>query len=154
MNRKVRFVLTLLALFAVVPSLSGHDSKDKRGVEPKKVSELMRKKLEYAQKVLEGIALNDFNKIAEQAGELIEVSKATEWRVVKTPQYEVHSNQFRRAVEGLIEKAKEKNVDGAALSYVELTMSCVKCHKHVREVRMTRLDREPERIARLPVALP
>jgi hypothetical protein len=154
MNRKVRFVLTLLALFAVVPSLSGHDAKDKRGVEPKKVSDLMRKKLTHAQKVLEGIALNDFNKIAEQAGELIEVSKAAEWRVVKTPPYEVHSNQFRRAAEGLIEKAKEKNIDGAALSYVELTMSCVKCHKHVREVRMTRLDREQEGIARLPVALP
>jgi hypothetical protein len=154
MNRKARLALTLLALFTVVPALSGHDEKDKRGAEPKKVSDLMRKKLTHAQKVLEGIALNDFNKIAEQAGELIEVSKAAEWAVVKTPQYELRSNQFRRAAEEMIEKAKEKNVDGAALSYVELTMSCVKCHKYVREVRMTRLDREQEGIDRLSVALP
>jgi hypothetical protein len=43
-------------------------------------------------------------------------------------------------VDDLIEKAREKNLDGAALSYVEMTLSCVKCHKHVREVRTTRLD--------------
>jgi hypothetical protein len=105
------------------------------------VSKLMRQKLEQAQKVLEGIALNDFGKIAKHGEELIQISKLAEWRVVKSPQYEVHSNAFRQAAETLIEKADQKNLDGAALAYLDLTLTCVKCHKYVREVRMTRLDR-------------
>ena len=70
------------------------------------------------------------------------ISKSLEWKVLKTPRYELHSNQFRRTLEELTDKAKEKNLDGAALSYVELTLTCVKCHKHVREKRFTLRDNE------------
>jgi hypothetical protein len=41
----------------------------------------------------------------------------------------------------MVKMAKDKNLDGAALAYVQLTMSCVNCHKYVREIRMTRIDR-------------
>jgi hypothetical protein len=105
-----------------------------------KVSDLMRKKLAHSQKVLEGIALNNFDEISRSAEELILISKAVEWKVINSPQYEVQSNGFRRAAETLIEKAKDKNLDGAALAYVDLTLSCVKCHKYVRDTRMTKLD--------------
>jgi hypothetical protein len=71
---------------------------------------------------------------------LLIISKQAEWKALKTPLYEVYSNEFRRKAEGLIENAKKKNVDAAALSYVDLTLTCVKCHKHVREKRMARLD--------------
>jgi hypothetical protein len=47
---------------------------------------------------------------------------------------------FRRTADTLSKYAKDKNIDGAALTYVELTLSCVKCHKHVRETRWTKLD--------------
>ena len=107
-----------------------------------KVAKLMRRKLAQSQKVLEGVALNDFKMIQRHAEELIEISKKAEWRVLKTPAYEVYSNDFRRIAGALVENAKKKNLDAAALSYVELTLTCVKCHKHVREVRMTRLDGE------------
>jgi hypothetical protein len=117
--------------FAALASMGG------QGGEGRKVSDLMRQKLEHAQKILEGIALNDFDKIEKNAEDLMLISKQLEWQVLKTPRYELHSNQFRRAVEGLIEKARDKNLDGAALSYVEVTLTCVKCHKYVRESRMT-----------------
>ena len=42
----------------------------------------------------------------------------------------------------MAKNAKAKNLDGAALDYMDLTMTCVKCHKYVRETRMTRLDGE------------
>lgn len=117
---------------------------------PAKQSEFMRKKLEHSQKVLEGIAIGDFDKISRHAGELLDLSKLAEWRVLTTPRYELHSNDFRRSAQTLIDEAKAKNLDGAALAYVDLTLNCVKCHKHVREIRMTRLDRPApahERIA-------
>lgn len=105
-----------------------------------KVREVMMKKLQHAQKVLEGIALNDFERIVKNGDDLIDLSKQAEWRALKTPQYELHSNEFRRSAETLVKAAREKNLDGATLAYVELTMNCVRCHKYVREVRMTSSD--------------
>jgi hypothetical protein len=133
--RKVQSVL-LAMLFLALVSVGGN------GDEPRKVSDLMRRKLEGSQKVLEGLALNDPKLIAKHAEELIEISKAAEWKAIKTARYELHSNDFRRTAETLVQNAKDKNLDGAALTYVELTLSCLRCHKYVREVRMTRLDRE------------
>ena len=100
----------------------------------------MHQKLEHSQKILEAITLEDFDLIGKHADELIVLSKRLEWKVLKTPKYEVHSNDFRRAAEELIKNAKDKNLDAASLSYVELTLTCVRCHKHVREVRMARRD--------------
>jgi hypothetical protein len=134
---RMRWIAFLLALGAGLPVLPGP------GQEPVKVSDLMRKKLVHAQNVLEGIALNDLDKVSQNARDLMDVSRQAEWRVLKTPQYELYSNEFRRAAETLGQRAKEKNTDGAALAYVELTLTCVRCHKHVREVRMARLEQAP-----------
>ena len=133
--KRVSFVLIALAALACVPAPNG------RAAPPDKAQELMRKKLAQSQKVLEGIAVQDFDLIAKHAEELLVISKQAEWKVLKTPLYEVYSNEFRRNAEELIENAKKKNVDAAALSYVDLTLTCVKCHKHTREVRMTFKDR-------------
>jgi len=130
---KVHFILVVSALLAGIPTMSGHGEDAKNDLKA-----LMRKKLEASQKVLEGLALSDFDAISKNAGELSRISKAAEFRVFKTPQYELYSNQFRRTVETMDEMAKAKNNDGAALAYVEMTLTCVKCHKHVREVRMAR----------------
>jgi len=130
----LRFRLPALLVAALVFALSGHAE------EPSKVNTLMRKKLEHSQKILEGIALNDFDKIARNGEDLIQLSKQAEFMVLKTPQYEVHSNDFRRNAETLVQAAKAKNGDAATLAYMDLTLSCVKCHKHVREVRLGRLD--------------
>jgi hypothetical protein len=123
-----------VVVIAGTVSLSGRadDSKD--------VSALMRKKLQHSQLVLEGIAVNDYDKIAKNAEGLIAVGKEAGWKVLKTPEYEVYSNDLRRSAESLIRNAKAKNTDGAALAYVDMTLTCVKCHKHVREVRMVFKD--------------
>jgi hypothetical protein len=112
-----------------------------RADEPRKAEEmLMRRKLAESQKVLEGIALQDFDGIANHAEELIEISKQAGWKVLKTPLYERYSNEFRDRADELARNARKKNIDGAALSYVDLTLTCVKCHKHVREKRMARAE--------------
>jgi hypothetical protein len=131
-----RALVVLLVLAGFYATVGRGDDLDK----PSKTAELMRKKLKCSQGVLEGIALNRFDNIADNANELITISQKAEWVVVKTPQYEMFSNQFRRNAESLVKNAKAKNLDGAALDYVELTMTCVKCHKYVRETRGTRRD--------------
>ncbi len=131
MKRKgfvVFLVATALALVAI------------RSYSADKVPGLMQKKLQESQKVLEGIALNDFDKIAKHADELADISKQAQWRVLTTPLYQLYSADFQRSAETLSKNAKDKNLDAATLTYVELTLTCVKCHKHVREVRMAKLD--------------
>src|SRR5262245_27984922 len=129
---KVIVVLALLALAAGGPVLHGQAQP------PGRVSKVMADKLKQAKILLEGIALAHFNRITNSAEELIQLSKTAEWQVVQTPKYELHSNEFRRAAEAIISKAKMKNIDGVTLSYFELTMSCVRCHQYVREVRDAR----------------
>ncbi len=135
--KRASSVLATLAVFAVTSLLGGHNAP------PKKTGELMQLKLKHAQNVLEGLALKDFAKINKGAEELLLISNEVEWRVLKTPDYENYSNAFRRGARALMKNAKEENLDACALSYVEVTLSCVQCHKHVREVRSTQLP--PER---------
>ena len=132
--KNLPFILTVALFASGIPLLCGHADQ------PDAVKALMRRKLENSQKVLEGVALNDFEKITKHADDLIAISKATDWKVFKSAQYELYSNEFRRNAETLGQQAKAKSGDGVALAYVELTLTCVKCHKHVREIRMTRLD--------------
>jgi|SRR5581483_8120120 hypothetical protein len=107
-----------------------------------KAAELMRKKLQQSQKLLEGIALSDFDKITQHADELILISKETDFKIMKTPQYQMYTDEFRGNAEDLVKKAKDKNIDGVTLAYMQLTLTCVKCHKYCREVRMTFKDQE------------
>ncbi len=105
-----------------------------------KVNKIMMEKLKSSQALLAGIATSDFNRISSNADELIQLTKREEWQVIKTPRYVMYSNEFRRTAENIIQKAKAKNIDGVTLAYFEMTMSCVRCHQYVREVREARLQ--------------
>ncbi len=142
--KAAKLVLMVFVLALGVAVLSGHGEEPKKDKDKEKVSELMRKKLENSQKVLEGVVTNDFDLIAKHSDELMAISKEAEWKVLKTPQYELYSNDFRRTADTLTKNAKDKNLDGAALTYVELTLTCVRCHKYVREVRRARNDGGPD----------
>jgi hypothetical protein len=100
---------------------------------------IMAEKLDKAKSILEGIAIADFKKITTSAEKLIQLSKTEEWFAHKTARYELHTNEFRRAAERLADKAQHKNLDGVTLAYFDLTMSCVRCHQYVRDVRDARL---------------
>jgi len=136
-----KFIVVLaLVLVGVVmlPRLLGQTKEADK--EKDKVANLMKRKLDRAQKVLDGIATRDYDKIIKNAEDLSDISKEASWRVLKTPTYEVFSGEFQRNTATLIKSAKDKNLDAATLAYVNLTLTCVKCHNHVREVRMVRSE--------------
>lgn len=111
----------------------GQAQQKKAKEPPKKGPSVMQRKLAHAQKVLEALALNDFDKMASNAAELQQCAREASWMVVKTPKYELYSNDFVRQLDTLQAAAKKKNTDAAALAYVEVTLTCVKCHKYIRE---------------------
>ena len=124
------------AVAAVAAFLVGHgQAQDKPKADPKKPSVMLRK-LAHSQKLLEGLALGDFDKIKNGSDDLMLAAQEASWKVLKTPRYELYSNDFIRNLEGLQKAAKNKNLDAAALAYVEATLSCVKCHQYVREEKM------------------
>lgn len=134
--------IALAALLLALPGFGGGFAAGKQDdPDSKKTAELMQRKLRESQKVLEAIALGKFDDISNHAEELIEVSKAASFRVLKTPRYELYSEEFQKAAEALVKNANAKNLDAAALSYVEMTLTCVKCHKYVRGEKMAWLDR-------------
>lgn len=125
--RRFVFVALLLPLLAI-PS-SSQEKKKKREPDP-----LMVAKLKEAQTLLEGLALNDPAKVQRSAEELLRISKEAQFRkALNTAKYELHANSFQRSAEAVIEKAKAKNIDGATLAYLDMTMTCVRCHQHTRE---------------------
>ncbi|QDV20262.1 hypothetical protein Pan153_49360 [Gimesia panareensis] len=98
-----------------------------------KVSQFMQEKLNSSKAVLEGLVTEDFEQIQKGAQKLIEMSNATEWQVVEGPIFAQQSAEFRNAAKELQNYAKKKNIDGASLSYLHLTMTCIACHKEIKK---------------------
>ncbi len=104
-------------------------------VKPNDVSAFMQLKLGYSQKVLEGIVLEDYDMIAKNAQKLGLLTQDENWQVLQTPEYHRYSEDFEHIAGRLKDAAQDRNLEGAALDYVQLTLNCVNCHKHVRGER-------------------
>ena len=92
----------------------------------------MRLKLEPVKDVLEGIALEDFDRITAAATRIHALSLDESWMVIQTDEYRRQSDEFRRAVKLMVDAAKDKNIDGATLGYMQMTLNCVRCHRQLR----------------------
>lgn len=137
------FLLILsLVLMSSAYSQAQEQSAD---ASPEKIAKFMRAKLVHSQKILEALALEDFAQMAKHSQDLKLLSQESIWNVLQTEQYVLHSDDFRRRADALTDAAKKKNLDGASLAFVELTLNCVQCHKHVRDVRGKAEPPKPER---------
>ena len=128
-----RAVIGVVLSLAVVGGWAGHG----RGQAGGKLTAFMRPKLDYSKRVLEGLSLGDFDKVLKGAQAMNDLSTAAEWNVTQNVSYLRRSLEFQRLTRELIDRAREKNLDGATLAYVKLTMNCVDCHKYFRENRST-----------------
>ncbi len=97
--------------------------------------EFMRLKLETAKTLVDGLALENYELLEKSAIALKKLSMGAEWEVVSIPkiEYVAFTSDFQRATDELRDRAKAKNIDGAATAYAQLTAACVRCHKEVRK---------------------
>jgi hypothetical protein len=129
-----RTALAALALLTVTTTFLAARAQDKPRVTR---AEFMRMKLEYSKKVLEGLTLENYDMITKNAKALKTLSEAAEWEVPTIPdvnEYIAFTTEFQKLSDELAKKAAEKNIDGATLTYLKLTMNCVNCHKYVRQI--------------------
>lgn len=106
------------------------------------LSKFMRRKLGHSQKVLEGVVVKDFDMIAKNAQAMGLLSLDASWQVIQTAEYFQRSTEFRRTASTLERMAREENLDGAGLSYIQLTTQCFDCHKYVRDVQEEKKERK------------
>ena len=127
----VPIVLGMLALSVLAARTAAPAAQDQKRTR----SEFMRQKLEFSKNVLEGLSIENYEIIQKNAKALKLLSEAAEWEVPTIPNatdYVAFTTDFQRIADDLAKQAKDKNIDGATIAYVRLTMNCVQCHKFVR----------------------
>jgi len=127
-NERVVCSLLVIAMFACAGSPS-------RVLGQEKLSNFMRVKLDHAQQTLEGLSKADFDAIVKHSQAISLLCEDEMWMVMQTAEYRERSNEFRRTVNAITDAARKKNLEAAALAYVDATLKCVSCHKYIRQER-------------------
>ena len=100
--------------------------------EQKGPSVWMTLKLNYSQSILSGLAKADFDVIGGNARSMNALTQIERWVRRSELGYQTQLKIFRFANEELIRLADEENLEGTALAFSQLTLSCVNCHKQIR----------------------
>jgi uncharacterized protein (DUF2267 family) len=136
MNRLLTLLVAIVCLaFVGGPSLVGQDQvKDKK----KAASLWMKAKTEYSRQILLGLTEGDYDKIKKNAKALNLVNLLEGWMRADRKDYRQQVTLFATANQELIRQAEAKNLYGATLAYNQLTISCVQCHRIIRDVKKNR----------------
>lgn len=122
--------LTCLLVFMwIVPAATAQESTDKN----QPTSFWMQKKLEFSKNILAGISTADFDKIVENGEAMRKLSAIEGFIRGRTPDYRAQLEIFEESAGEIIRQAKKDNLEGASLAFTQLTISCVNCHKQLRE---------------------
>jgi hypothetical protein len=126
--------LTILTTLVLITSMFGvHPTRGGDGQPNDKAGSLwMKQKLAASQNILAGLTKADYVAIEKNAQSMIVVGYLEKWIRADTPGYQTMLRDFDYANKTLALAAREKNLDGATVAYLQLTLSCVNCHKIVR----------------------
>lgn len=125
----------LIAAIAVTPATGQGEARTTPVLAEEKLDALMQMKLNRSKEILEGLALEDFEKIAKSARALRLLSLESGWNVLQTEEYAEQSKDFRRNTALIAEAGEQKDLGRATMGYVALTVRCVECHSYMRKHR-------------------
>jgi hypothetical protein len=128
-NRIVRSGLVVtIAAGVVAVSLFAAESKPKREA----TQTFMRIKLAWSQAALEGLALEKFDVVSQNAIRMRNMTQSNQWFTMRHPDYLQHTKNYQKSVDALYMAAVDKKLDEATEAYVQVTRNCVECHRLVR----------------------
>ena len=128
MNRKWHIVIALSAFLGLAASSS-------QGPE---VNQVMREKLNHAQKILEAVVTSDWVSLETHSRELEQLTNDPRWMVLKYPEYAQHSSAFVRAVQDLHRAAAQRDLEKTPQAYIAVTLRCVDCHRYLARLRIAK----------------
>jgi hypothetical protein len=126
--------LAVIALSVMVFTL--RDDVSAQDGETEAVSQqqgLMVKKLNSAQGLLTALAIGEYDGMVGHAEDLTQISLQAQWSAPYSTIYAKFGDQFRDGLAQVADSAKARNIDGAALGYVQMVFACVNCHDVVRD---------------------
>lgn len=100
----------------------------------KPLSFWMNAKLEYSTAILRGMAMADFEAVKSNAEKMRLLNKVEGFVRRRNPDYSQQVDNFEQVTKDLVRQAELGNVDGIALEFSQLTLSCVRCHQVLRVV--------------------
>ena len=109
------------------------------------LSDFMHLKLVASNQILEGLVTEDTDLVREGAEVLTQMSTAEKWQVSKNVMYLQFSNEVQLNAEKLADAANVKILDRAALRWLDTTMSCIECHRFVRNELVVQAAGEQKR---------
>jgi hypothetical protein len=132
---KTFWSIPLFALLLTIQSANAQAPPEKveAKASEKYSSGWMKLKLEYSQKLLAGIAKGDFDSIVQNAEGMRGLTMIEEFVRGRKPGYALQLDIFKDANSEMIKQAQQGNLEGTALAFTQLTLSCVNCHKRIRE---------------------
>ena len=107
--------------------------QEKKADDKDKASLWMKSKLELSKNILAGLTKGDFEMVTQNAASMNILTYLEMWTRADQRAYKQQVTAFEMANKELVKQAVAKNVDGALLAYNQLTISCVQCHKIVRD---------------------
>ncbi len=130
--------VVLASVLAVTMLSDAGDDSPKNPSEKKKSSakptRVMKDKLKFTHQLITGLAREDFKTLEENARALRRIARE-QWIAEPTPEYRSQLQVFWTTLEGIEDGAKRKNIEEATLAYMQMTLSCVRCHKAIRRDR-------------------
>lgn len=109
---------------------------------------LMRAKLASAQKVVEGLMVQDFKLVGDGARELETICDATQWHAEEDQVYAHYRSELRQLAKKLAKNSQKEDRDGTTYSYMHLMTTCINCHDYCRDV--LRVARETPNLRPIP----
>ncbi len=92
----------------------------------------MKMKLDLSKQLLAALATADYEVLAKRAAEMDAINQVEDFVRGQSPEYRTQLLVFQFASKELKRNAEERNLDGATLSYTQMTLSCVNCHRELR----------------------
>lgn len=123
----------LLLAGLLIATSSGFAVEPKPEPKAEEASIWMKRKLEHSQKVFAGLAAGDFEQIAASSKSLDTLNTLEKFIRGRNPEYRTQLEIFRYANQQILKQAEAKNLDGATLAFNQLTLSCVNCHRQLRD---------------------
>ena len=95
------------------------------------LDELMQRKLDHTQGLLEAVVLRQYITVERDARALLLLSDATTWTSLQSDEYMRYAFDFQDTAQELAESARRGDDDGVALAFSELVLGCGDCHAYL-----------------------
>lgn len=90
-------------------------------------------KLEESQKIFAALAEANFETLVDSAKKLTTLAEMEGFVRNRYPGYKTHLRSYQFALGEIQQQAERESIEGVTLGFQQLTLSCVNCHKQLRD---------------------